>query len=164
MVNYYILQGEKGTGKTTALLNLINDSKLHIAGVLTLAVDMERYLFNIETQEEYKLTVDCDNDDGVYKIGHYCFSKRIFEKGNRFILLGNRKDVDLLIVDEAGFLELENKGFHSALSVLAVEKNVKVQNILIVVRSFLVNEIVAKYFNKNNVTILTIDILDTAIS
>jgi len=163
-VSYYILKGDKASGKTTTLNKFIKDNNLKTSGVLCFSIGTDKFLFNLETKEEFKLTADCKNNESIYKIGHYCFSKKAFEKGNEIFLSGNKKSVELLIIDEAGFLELENKGFHSALSVLTVEKNVKAQNILIVVRSFLVDDIVEKYFNNNNVTILTIDSLDTIIS
>jgi nucleoside-triphosphatase THEP1 len=157
MAEYCILKGEKGTGKTTSLLHLVNNCKLNTAGVLTFAVGKDRYLFNIDTKEKIKLTADCETTDGIYKIGHYCFYKNVFEKGNEIILCGNKKETDLLIVDEAGFLELENKGFDNSMKTLVSENNLNAQKLLVVVRTFLVNKIIEKYFKNKQITVLTVN-------
>jgi len=154
--NFYIFAGEKGSGKTTALHNWIKFGKYKCDGILTLTKDRERYFYSIKEQNTVKMTVDCNSNEPYYSIGHYCFSKSAFEFANNTIMYANKMENKFLIIDEAGFLELENKGYHNSLSTITNKQNLKAESLIIVVRNFLVDRIIDKYFlDKSEVQFLS---------
>lgn len=83
------------------------------------------------------------SDKNIIKVGNYFLSKRAFIEANYIItnaLKQNNKQ--WLLIDEVGKLELENKGHH--LIVLKVFERWK-NNILLVVRDSLLDDVIKKY-------------------
>ena len=116
----YILTGAIRTGKTTALLNWINNRN-DVDGLL--CPDNEngkRYFLKVKTKEEFLLEVRSeDSDQDVVTVGSFQFLKSAFEEANTFLISkGNELASQYLIIDELGKLELKNEGLHSAVELL----------------------------------------------
>lgn len=155
MGNYYILSGRKNSGKTTKLQKFVKSGKYNCGGILTLTNGKERVFDSICDKNTKQMTVKYNSSEPYYSIGHYCFSISAFDFANNAILSSNRKENQFVIVDEAGFLELENTGFHKALKILTNPEKLKAENLIIVVRDFLVEKIIKHYsLDEQNVTIL----------
>lgn len=155
MANYFILTGKKGSGKTTSLFNFVKNCEKKCSGILTLTKGNERYFYSIDDEKEIIATTDKNSELQYLNIGKFYFLKKAFDFANSKILLSNKKENDFLIIDEAGFLELENKGFHKSLQFLLNPNNLNTENIIIVVRDFLVENVISHYsLNKNNLNII----------
>ena len=143
----YILTGDIRTGKTTALLNWINNRK-DVDGLL--CPDDEngkRYFLNIKTKEHFNLEVHQDYDMEIVEIGPFQFSKAAFDKANNFLMSSTSEmENRYLIVDELGKLELKNKGLHLAAEQLIPHYMLNVKyDLILVVRESLLDEIIRHY-------------------
>lgn len=154
--NVYILAGPVQSGKTSALLQWIAGKK-EVNGIVTPGVAGKRVFREISTREEYNMEATAGESE-VLEIGRFTFSQQNFERAIQHlqsIIPSN----GWLIIDEIGPLELKDNGFHDILEkILAVRKD----NILLVVREGLVNQVTEKY-RFDPVTILTPETL-TAIT
>lgn len=152
----YILTGGIRTGKTSTLLDWINTStafsgtnRNDIDGVL--CPDDEngkRYFLNIKSNEKFILEVEATyNKEAIIKIGPFHFLKSAFKKANHYLIHASKtKDYSYLIVDELGKLELKNEGLHnSAEIIIASHEQNKKQHLILVVRDYLVEEIIKHY-------------------
>jgi nucleoside-triphosphatase THEP1 len=148
----YILTGAIRTGKTTALLNWINNRN-DVDGLL--CPDNEngkRYFLKVKTKEEFLLEVRSeDSDQDVVTVGSFQFLKSAFEEANTFLISkGNELASQYLIIDELGKLELKNEGLHSAVELLmpVFSANAK-KHLIVVIRNNLLNEILNHYAISN---------------
>ncbi len=151
-----IYTGKTNSGKTTSLFAW-SKSKENVCGYLQIKEENERYVYNITDKSKRQLTVIDDGINEILKIGKYVFDKRLFEDINKDIIQNLcKKDKGYLIIDEWGFLELENCGNHNA--VKYVLENASKINLLIIVviREQLVYKFIEKYsINHKNYSIIT---------
>ncbi|MBL7701071.1 MAG: hypothetical protein JNM14_02375 [Ferruginibacter sp.] len=144
-MSIYIFSRPIHSGKTTELLHWCNKQK-NIAGVLMPDVDGSRKILDLQTKEIFD--IECtdagDTKKQLTSVGRYHFYTAAFEKGNAIITKALLQNPDLLIIDEAGKLELEGKGFYESI-IKAVEffENEKTAgNLLITVRESLCEEVI----------------------
>ncbi|MFY7898888.1 MAG: nucleoside-triphosphatase [Chitinophagaceae bacterium] len=115
MANFYILTGEKQTGKTTILQEWRKQNHL-LKGIITPIDTLGKRIFkNIATNEIFSMEAERNNADGI-AIGKYIFSIKAFEKANQVILESFSTLPPFLIIDEIGPLEIkQQQGFYLTL-------------------------------------------------
>ncbi|MEP7264156.1 MAG: nucleoside-triphosphatase [Bacteroidota bacterium] len=136
----YVFSGDVQSAKTTRLLNWCNGRK-NIAGILTPVIDQKRYFLNVLSGE--KMLMEAPKEErNVQAIGRFVFSSDAFVWAEKILADAMDSDAELIVIDEIGPLELQGKGFHNILLRL-LESNIK--NLLLVVRSSKLEEVIANY-------------------
>jgi len=139
----YLFTGKIHSGKTTMLLKFI-DGKVNIAGVLAPVIKNKRYMKFVPDGTEIMLESDGVKED-ILTCGKYKFRKSVFESANIFLKQVAAENYELILIDEAGILELENSGLHDSLDYIIKNHLNSSGDIIIVVRDSLVNLIIEKY-------------------
>jgi len=140
------------SGKTTELLQWCNQQK-NIAGVLMPDINGSRKILDLHTKDVFDIecTDAVNTKEHITSVGRFHFYTAAFEKANTIILSALNQMPDWLVIDEAGKLELDGKGFYGSI-VKAVDlyNNNKVSgNLLITVRESLYNEVISFFTIKN---------------
>ena len=111
-----------------------------------------RFMKNIESGEQWQAQcTDTLTTEPVETIGRFRFFSAAFRKANEALMRAAGDAPQWLLIDEIGKLELEGKGFAPAL--LAILKEGKPKNLLLVVRDSLITEVL-EFFSINNTSIL----------
>ena len=135
-----ILSGGKGEGKTTAIANYIRHSSHQWGGVLMPIMDGKRCMVHLFSQKVIKLEPDESNISDHIQVGRNTFSRRAFEDMNELIVADLRHNNNI-IIDEIGPMEMNDEGFHPIIKTVIDTA----ENIFLIVRTSLVDEVVAKY-------------------
>ncbi|HAO45318.1 MAG TPA: hypothetical protein DCQ97_00225 [Chitinophagaceae bacterium] len=121
-----------------------------ILGILMPDMNGRRMIMNIKTQEVFD--IECPdishNTEPLITVGRFHFYSAAFEKANSMLEDALRQYPRWLIIDEAGKLELDKKGFYTSI-VNAVKKYDHATgeyNLLITVREDLCSEVIS-FFN-----------------
>jgi len=145
----YILSGGKGTGKTIFAKNIAGEMKLKgfpVGGILA-----ERVMEGSETRGYDLIDIETgrrdvflrqDEEKWTEKIGRFKINTQGLEFGNSVLDPGNQERNRLVIIDEIGRLELENRGWAPALDKLILSP---VINILITVRDDFAEAVIRKW-------------------
>lgn len=148
----YIFSRPIHSGKTTELLNWCNEQD-NIAGILMPDIDGSRKIYDIETKQVFDIECsDLVNNIGrLTTIGRFNFYTSAFEKANSILLNTLPKNPHWLVIDEAGKLELDGKGFYDSLHIIADLYNTTLAagNLLITVRESLCDEMISFFKFKN---------------
>ncbi|MEO9870801.1 nucleoside-triphosphatase [Ekhidna sp.] len=143
----YILTGEIQSGKSTALSEWIDDIEkqgMRVGGLLNLVIDSKKWFLDIASKERWSMERLQENDSPI-NVGRYIFSEKAFDQARKTLNESNAP-YDYFIVDEIGKLELKNLGLEPALShFLEHIQSVSIQNLILVVRDSLVDEVLEKY-------------------
>ena len=119
MARVVILTGKRGVGKTTVCretVALARGRGHECAGILTLARDSVRDVYDVRDGETRRLTKAPDDDSAVVQ-GRFRFDSETLSWGGA--VLRRSVPCDLLIVDEIGPLEIErDRGWVVAFDVL----------------------------------------------
>jgi nucleoside-triphosphatase THEP1 len=134
-----ILSREIRSGKTTELFNWVNTNK-NLSGILMPDQEGRRMFYDIAERIFFPAQADA-NSSNTITAGPYVFDAEAFEKAGRVIEKATSDPDTLIVIDEIGKLEMEDKGFSKILYSL-VEGD---QDLLIVVRDSLVNAVVDKF-------------------
>lgn len=144
-----IFTGKVNSGKTTyisnIILNKVNQNISPIRGILSLGEFSEDgkksyYLYNIETKEKKYLAGEKLIPANI-NMGKFYFSEETFLWGNEILKqLGNYQSG--VIIDEIGFLELNEGGFYSGLTALL--KNPP-KTLILIIRESLVDKVIKKF-------------------
>jgi len=148
-----ILTGKIGSGKTTSLINWIKNNK-NIAGIVTLTKKGKRVLWDVGSNEEKCFEVDESFNGPVQKIGQFIFDEEAFTWAEKFVKEYDFNNVNSFVIDEAGLLELNKKGFYNAIQNLlrlTKDKNIK---IIFVVREQCIEKFI-ELFDLKDVKIYT---------
>ena len=146
--NVIIITGNKGEGKTTKLqriVKLIKKEKISMTGFLAYAdlKDGDRNGYTLVDIVSSKSIILCSNEPcSTYeKIGRFYFNPLAIKFGQK-LLNTNPVEKTLIVIDEVGPFELQNKIWYDSLVYqLGIPKNV----ILLIVRAKLVDEIIRKF-------------------
>lgn len=130
----YIVTGEKQSGKTTRLLNAIQNRD-DVYGMLTPDVDGKRFFMNVRTKELWPMEA-AEAEANVLTIGKYRFSKAAFQKAISVLEAEANQQNGWLIVDELGPLELKKSGFYNTVRDL-LNTNTPLKIILVIRQSLL---------------------------
>jgi len=143
-----IISGEKHSGKTTKLLEIITELKSKnktCAGIVAIGIlkNNNRYSFNIQditTQENMPL-MSVDENPKLKKIGRFYINPLGFQFGEQVLKKAINSNPDYIIIDEIGSLELSEDGwFHILKNILKTE-----QKIIFTVRNKLINQLIKKF-------------------
>lgn len=151
-----IFTGKINSGKTTSLLEW-SKNKEDVFGYLQIKKENERYFYNLTDKNIKQLTVSDNGSSEVIKVGNYIFNKKVFDEINKEIMQNLCiKDKGYLIIDEWGYLELENSGNHNAVKYILENTSKTNLVIIVVVREQLVTKFIEKYsINHLNYSIIT---------
>lgn len=130
-MNIIIITGQKGTGKTSYLENKINNN---FNGIITKCVNRKekKYYFKLINKNRYLLC--CYYDYGMK------FNEDNFHIVNDYLLEINTKNI---IIDEIGWLELEEKGLY--LSITNILKNKTIKNLYLSMRYDIYEKLITKF-------------------
>ena len=166
----FILTASIGEGKTTyakKLIDLFRNKGTSVGGVISERVMMNSQttgydLVNIETGES-AILLRHDGKCGSERIGRYTICKGGIERGNEILRSLASRKIQLIIIDEVGLLELQDKGWTESINQLMAESSV---NLLITVRTDYVDAVIKKWDIRNAVTfdVRKTEYTDTAIS
>ena len=155
-MSIYIFSRPIHSGKTTELLHWCNQQK-NIMGVAMPDINGSRKMLDLHTKEIFDIEcVDIVNTtETLISVGRFHFYLSAFEKANSIILKSLLQKPDWLVIDEAGKLELDGKGFYKALTEATSYYNNKKNsgNLLITVRDSLCADVI-NFFNLQNCRII----------
>ncbi len=147
-MSIYLFSQPIHSGKTTSLQQFIQHKK-DCAGILMPDIEGSRKIFDIATKEVFNIqcTDPFTTSEQIISIGKYHFYCSAFEKANQILLAALTKKQDWFIIDEAGKLELDEKGFYPALqkAIVMYTTNEVTGNLLITVRDSLVADVIVKF-------------------
>ena len=147
-----IVTGPIRSGKTTYLQKLIKEKK-DLAGILSPVMNDIRFFQNI-VNGEMKSMETTSEDSSALQIGRFHFSQIAFDWASEVIENACSNQTDVVIVDEIGPLELQDKGFAKLLKSILMKNNFSGELIL-VIREKMLDEILL-FFNikKENTNII----------
>ena len=133
------------SGKTTVLLQWCNRQK-NIYGILMPDMNGSRKILDLHTKEVFDIEcTDIENtSEPLVSIGRFHFYSKAFNRANSILLDALLQNPAWLIIDEAGKLELEEKGFYEAIrkAAEAYDSKKNTGNLLITVRDSLFEEVI----------------------
>lgn len=145
-MSIYIFSRPIHSGKTTELQQWCDQQK-NIAGILMPDINGSRKILDLQTKNIFD--IECSDasktKEQLTAVGRFHFYTAAFEKANTIILAALNQMPAWLVIDEAGKLELQGKGFYQAI-VHAVDLYSDDQvtgNLLITVRESLCNEVIS---------------------
>jgi nucleoside-triphosphatase len=145
-MSIYIFSRPIHSGKTTELQQWCNQQK-NIAGILMPDIDGSRKIFDLQTKNIFDIEcADAANTKELLTaVGRFHFYTAAFEKANAIALAALKQRPTWLVIDEAGKLELDGKGFYELIEkAVSFYSNDKVAgNLLITVRESLCNEVIS---------------------
>ncbi|MEI2693784.1 MAG: nucleoside-triphosphatase [Saprospiraceae bacterium] len=146
----YVLTGEIGSGKTTALFNEIK-GQINIGGFLSPFRNQIRQFYFIRNGLYMPMEQLGEHYNTDLVVGKYIFDSKAFNLAKVQFALDWDSSLDLLVLDEFGPLEFKNQGLLPELNpyLKAAQENTK-QNMLIVVRNTLM-ESFAKLYAVNQI-------------
>ncbi len=135
----YILTGKISSGKSTFLLNFFKN-KSNVCGVIQVKKNQRRYFVELPEGREYSM--ECENqDEEKIKIGDYSFSVTSVRKANTKLINCLIGSASVVIIDEFGKLEVEQKVFYDVIkSAIELSRKEKSKNLIIVIRNYLLDE------------------------
>lgn len=140
-----ILTGPIHSGKTSALTAYIKKFE-QVEGVLCPDIENTRHVHFLNTSIQKKIQID-ENFEKKITIGKYHFDADVMTEISSYLESINIETADLIVVDEIGKLELKDEGFEPGLSALIKNFKTSTSNtkLLVVVRDYLVEEVMDKY-------------------
>ena len=162
-MSIYIFCRPIHSGKTTALLEWCERQE-NMAGVLMPDINGSRKIFDVKSKTIFD--IECTDTANTRKpltsIGRFHFYTAAFEKGNAIVLNALLQNPCWLLIDEAGKLELEGRGFYEsvakALEIYSHTK--KTGNLLLTVRDSLCEEVISFFKIKNCRVISELKMID----
>lgn len=140
-----IVTGKIRTGKTTRLMKWVNQQK-NIDGILQPVVVGKRFLYHISSKTLVQL--ETDKKENNISIGNYNFSSQAFNWAKEKLKYAVSKNLDYLIIDEIGPLELNGKGIEPTFTDIISHRNDFSAKIVCVVRE----EIFGKFLSHYNIS------------
>ncbi len=110
----------------------------NFAGILTPIIKNERFFYNISSNEFFAM--EASELEESFIVGKYRFAKKSFEKANSILIKESSKtDIDYLIIDEIGPLEVDKQqGLFKALNFI-ITKSFHFTLLLIIRKTLLDN-------------------------
>jgi len=141
MKKIILFSGPIHSGKTTRLQKFIEGKNCD--GILAPIIEGKRNIKRIKTGEIKPL--ETESEDSIV-IGKYKFSKEAFEWAKQQIKESLHIEVDYIVIDEVGKLEMIDQGYEPMVSI-TVDKFKKENSfdLILVVRESLVEEVIKKY-------------------
>lgn len=155
MSKIYIYTGKIKSGKTTNLFKWCI-GKTSIGGVLQPVIDEKRFFYSIRNKELIQLESFNDFDKDTIQIGKYNFLIKGFDKAKAILKEDFLQNLDWLIIDEFGPLEINGNGLEPVITEIIISKENFTGNILVVIRENLLDMFLEKYKLKDNYTLFNI--------
>jgi nucleoside-triphosphatase THEP1 len=142
----YIVTGNIGAGKTNLIQNIVSKLKaenISVAGIVTTRIIENEIttgydILNVSSNER-AIFLRTFGDDNQQRIGKYFIYAEGLKLGENSL---KSTDAKLIVIDEIGKLELDEKGWHNALTqIISNSKNL----LLLSVREEVINEVLEKY-------------------
>ncbi|MEO6252692.1 MAG: hypothetical protein ABIO79_05275 [Ferruginibacter sp.] len=145
-MSIYIFSRPIHSGKTSELLQWCNRQK-NIHGILMPDINGSRKIFDIHTKavSDIECTDFTATTEPLTIVGRFHFYSAIFEKANSILMNALAHKPGWLVIDEAGKLELEERGLYNGI-LKAVDhyNNEKTSgSLLITVRDSLCEEVIS---------------------
>jgi nucleoside-triphosphatase len=151
-MSIYIFSRPIHSGKTTELLQWCNQQK-NIAGILMPDINGSRKILDLHTKNIFDIecTDATNTKELLTSVGRFHFYNAAFKKANSILLAALNQIPYWLLIDEAGKLELDGKGFYeSIVKAVDVYSDEKIAgNLLITVRESLFTEVISFFQIKN---------------
>ncbi|MEO6541092.1 MAG: hypothetical protein ABIN74_08890 [Ferruginibacter sp.] len=148
----YIFSRPIHSGKTSELLQWCNRQK-NIHGILMPDINGSRKIFDIHTKTIFDIEcIDTGSaTEPLTSVGRFHFYSAAFEKANAILINALTQNPGWLVIDEAGKLELEEKGLYNGIinAVDHYNNEKKTGNLLITVRESLCAEAISFFKIKN---------------
>lgn len=142
MKSLLILTGPVHSGKTTRLMQWAAAQK-NIDGIFQPVIDDKRFIYHIGTRTLRVLETKDSNN--AFVIGKYKFNIEVFNWSQTVLLEALNKNLDWLLIDEIGPLELERKGLEPVISKIFNQIDELNGNLLCVVRNSILEEFIKHY-------------------
>ncbi|OGU64351.1 MAG: hypothetical protein A2499_06250 [Stygiobacter sp. RIFOXYC12_FULL_38_8] len=142
-----IVTGKIKTGKTTRLMRWATSQK-NIDGIFQPVIDDKRFVYHIGSRTLKPL--ETSETENVTSIGKYNFSNQTFAWSQKILSDYAAKNLDWIIVDEIGPLELQGKGLEPVISKLLSERENIHSKILCVVRDSILEKFIEHYGLQND--------------
>lgn len=136
------MTGPVHTGKTTRLMQW-SMAQVNIDGIFQPLVDGKRFIYHISSKTLKNLETNQNNN--VTEIGKYKFSNETFEWAQNKLLEASQKNLDWLIIDEIGPLELNNRGLEPVVKEILFNSENSNTKILCVVRDSILEKFIEHY-------------------
>ncbi len=151
----FIVSGSRSEGKTTFTKKITDELKIHnvaVGGILSARVMQETVTggYNLVDIENGKTEIFLRQDEEAWteKIGKFRINPKGIEMGAAILNPERLFDKKLVVIDEIGMLELDNKGWSGCLQeLIKASKN----HILITVRDTLIREVIEKWGLTNTI-------------
>lgn len=144
-MSIYIFSRPVHSGKTTELLQWCNQQK-NIAGILMPDINGSRKILDLQTKNMFDIecTDATNTKELLTAVGRFHFYTASFEKANAIVLAALNQTPGWLVIDEAGKLELDRKGFYDSIvkTVEIYNNDNAAGNLLITVRESLCKEVI----------------------
>jgi nucleoside-triphosphatase THEP1 len=159
----FIITGSRQQGKTTQvqkIITVLKENGIQLGGIYSPRIMEEEItigydIVNIMTNEREKFLRQSDYGN-LMKIGGYSIFPEGLQKGREALKLSVNTDNRIVIIDETGSLELEDKGWDECIqNLVSASQN----HILLVVRDIFVEKVIQKW-NFTNVFILDVNLND----
>ncbi|MBK9484540.1 MAG: hypothetical protein IPO01_04815 [Chitinophagaceae bacterium] len=145
-MSIYIFSRPVHSGKTTELLQWCNQQK-NIAGILMPDINGSRKILDLQTKNMFDIecTDATNTKELLTAVGRFHFYTASFEKANAIVLAALNQTQGWLVIDEAGKLELDRKGFYDSIvkTVEIYNNDNAAGNLLITVRESLCKEVIS---------------------
>lgn len=152
-----IITGKIRSGKTTYLRTLISSLK-NVGGIIQPTIGDNRFFEDIKSSESMLITSQKENDK-TFRLGRFLFNTESFIWAKEKLKLALHEEVQIIVVDEYGPLELTGKGLEPEVSaIIETIKKVNTRRLIIIIRETLVDEFIQKFnLSENEVEIIRID-------
>lgn len=157
MKKIHVLTGPVHTGKTTRLMHWASSQK-NIDGIFQPIIDEKRFIYHIASRTLKMLESPSNStDEKVIKIGNYRFSKDVFLWAQNVLLNSLDKNLEWLIIDEIGPLELDGNGLEPIITKIFEESEKFCEKILCVVRDSMIDKFVEHYKLEDTFELINLD-------
>jgi nucleoside-triphosphatase THEP1 len=144
----FIITGSTGQGKTIMVqktIDVFKENKIHVGGFYSpKVIESDKIIgydiVNISTNSR-EIFLRLSGDDELSKIGRFSIFPQGLQKGNEILKPSANVNNEIVIVDEAGSLELQDQGWAIRIQDLLNASN---NHILLVVRDIYVEKIIQK--------------------
>ena len=117
------------------------------------AINGSKKILNLHTNDIFDIEcTDAINvNEPLTSVGKFHFYTSAFEKANLIVLAALKQKPDWLVIDEAGKLELDGKGFYKAIlkACIVYDNSEEKGNLLIIVRDSLCAEVISFFHLQN---------------
>ena len=139
----YILSQAIQSGKTTTIMEAVSQSH-SIGGFLSPTVDSLRQLYDINN----KVSIDFEKaepDSTTIRVGRFSFIKESFSTAADWVIEHySNPNINCIIIDEIGKLELQNEGFDEFTKQL-LQLDWTTKDCVLIIRDFLLDDVIVKY-------------------